>query len=84
MTPRWFLLIGGASLMILAVLQVRARPRPERPSFYTRFVNLGTLWSLICLCVGAGLVAIALGYWDPLGTSQPGEAPAGKAKRYRR
>ena len=56
--PRWFLYVGGFSLAILAMLQLRTRPSPKGASFYARFVNLGTLWSLVCFAVGVGLVTM--------------------------
>jgi hypothetical protein len=82
MIPRWFLYIGGFSLVILGVLQIIARPRKSDASLYERFVNIGTMWSLICITVGAGLLAMALGYWaGPLG-GQPPESPK-PAKHHR-
>jgi hypothetical protein len=74
------LYVGGFSLAILGLLQIRTRPREPGDGFYQRFVNLGTLWSLCCIAVGAGLLAIALGYWDgPLGPRAP-EPPAPKQR----
>ena len=64
MVPNWFLYLGGFSLVILGVLQIQQRPRKEGDSLYTRFVNVGTLWSLTCIGVGALLVLIALGWVD--------------------
>jgi len=81
MIPRWFLYVGGFSMVILGVLQLYARPRRREDTLYRRFVNLGTLWSMLCLAVGASLLAMALGYWDgPLGSMRPPE-PAPKLKR---
>jgi len=80
MIPRWFLYIGGFSVLILGLLQMFARPHDKGDSAYKRFVNIGTLWSLCCMSVGVGLLAMALGYWDgPLGAMQP-EGPM-KIKR---
>ena len=81
MMPTWFLYVGAFSLMILGALQTYTRPREPGDGFYKRFINIGTLWSLICITVGASLLAIALGYWrGPLGAPAP-EPPA---KRHRR
>jgi hypothetical protein len=72
MIPTWFLYLGGFSLLVLGVLQIRHRPRKPEASVYERFVNLGTLWSLICMAVGVGLLLMALGYWHgPLGAATP-------------
>jgi hypothetical protein len=72
MIPKWFLYLAGFSMLILGVLQIQQRPRQPGDGFYKRFVNLGTLWSLLCISVGVGLLAIALGYWQgPLGPPAP-------------
>jgi hypothetical protein len=63
--PAWFLYIGGFSLLILGGLQMQQRPRKKDDNFYKRFVNLGTMWSLLCIAVGVGLLAIATGWWEP-------------------
>jgi hypothetical protein len=82
MTPPWFLYIGGFSLVVLGIMQIFARPRAPGDSLYKRFVNLGTMWSLACMTVGAGLIAMALGYWDgPLGAMRP--SPPEKAQKRR-
>jgi hypothetical protein len=82
--PRWFLYIGGFSLVILGVLQLIARPRQPEDSLYKRFVNLGTMWSLICITVGVGILAMALGYWDgPLGQRSLEEPPHPKRRHAR-
>jgi hypothetical protein len=74
--PRWFLYVGGFSLVILGGLQIHARPRQADDSLYKRFVNIGTLWSLLCISVGIGLLTMALGYWEgPLGVARPPEPP---------
>jgi hypothetical protein len=81
--PTWFLYVGGLSLIVLGGLQIKTRPRQPGDSLYTRFVNLGTMWSLLCITVGAGLLAIALGYWSgPLdrAPSAP-EQPVTKQRR---
>jgi hypothetical protein len=61
--PTWFLYVTGFSMVILGALQVQQRPRGRGDSLYQRFVNIGTLWSLCCIVVGLGLLAMALGYW---------------------
>jgi hypothetical protein len=61
--PVWFLYLTGFSMIILGGLQIRERPHEPGDSFYQRFVNIGTLWSLTCIAVGIGLLAMALGYW---------------------
>jgi hypothetical protein len=63
--PTWFLYISGFGLIILGALQIQARPRQRGDSPFQRFVNVGTLWSLVCITVGALVVAMALGYWSP-------------------
>jgi hypothetical protein len=65
MIPAWFLYISGFSLILLGGMQIQVRPRRPGDSLYQRFVNLGTLWSLLCIAVGVGVVAMALGYWQP-------------------
>jgi hypothetical protein len=58
------------------------RPRKPNATVVERFVNLGTFWSLICIAVGVGLLAMALGYWEgPLGMQQA-PSPAHKVPRY--
>ena len=78
--PTWFLYIGGFSLLILGGLQIQARPRKKDDSFYQRFINVGTLWSLCCITVGAGLLLMATGYWTPEFAAPP-KAPAKTAPR---
>ncbi len=76
MIPRWFLYVGGFSLALLGALQLRTRPRDPGDSLYKRFVNLGTLWSLLCITVGLGLLAMALGYWSgPIDLGGPRPPP---------
>jgi hypothetical protein len=65
MIPAWFLYISGFSLILLGGMQIQARPRKPDDSLYQRFVNVGTLWSILCIAVGIGVVAMALGYWQP-------------------
>jgi len=80
MIPTWFLYLAGFSMVILGVLQIVQRPRRQGAALYERFVNLGTLWSLICIAVGVGLLLMALGYWQgPLGAGKP---PPHQAPRY--
>jgi hypothetical protein len=74
--PIWFLYLGGFSLCILGVLQIQQRPHQKGDGFYRRFVNLGTFWSLLCITVGLGLLAMALGYWHgPVGAPEPPKHP---------
>jgi len=81
MIPAWFLYLAGFSMVILGVLQMVNRPRKEGGGVYARFINLGTMWSLICITVGVGLVLMALGYWQgPLGAGAP--PPPHKVPRY--
>ncbi|HEX2572902.1 MAG TPA: hypothetical protein VH877_25345 [Polyangia bacterium] len=63
MMPRWFLYLQGFAMIIMGVAQLRLRPRAEDDSFYTRYINLGTMWSLICCAVGIALLGMAQGYW---------------------
>jgi hypothetical protein len=78
--PVWFLYVAGFSLFVLGVLQIQARPRKPSDGFYERFVNVGTLWSLCCMTVGAGILAMALGWWRPSFL----EAPKAPPKLHRR
>jgi hypothetical protein len=81
MIPTWFLYLAGFSMVILGVLQIAQRPHRQGASLYERFVNLGTMWSLICITVGVGLLLMALGYWQgPLGAGAP--PPPKKVPRY--
>jgi hypothetical protein len=79
MIPTWFLYVAGFSMVMLGILQIQQRPRAPGDSFYRRFVNVGTLWSLLCISVGMGLLLMALGYWEgPL--SRPAPAPRKHAR----
>jgi hypothetical protein len=78
--PIWFLYVGGFSLVLLAVMQVQARPHKRGDSLYQRFANVGTLWSLCCLTVGTGLLLMALGWWTPDFAKTPPKPPAHKAR----
>ena len=81
MIPTWFLYLTGFSMLTLGVLQMVHRPHKAGAGLYARFVNLGTLWSLVCITVGIGLLAMALGYWEgPLGLAKPPPPP--KLPRY--
>lgn len=80
MIPTWFLYCTGFSMVILGVMQLIHRPHKPGAPLATRFINLGTFWSLICITVGVGLLLMALGYWQgPLGISAP---PPPKVPRY--
>jgi hypothetical protein len=82
MIPVWFLYLAGFSMIVLGVLQLLHRPHKEGASLAERLVNLGTFWSLLCVTVGVGLLAMALGYWQgPLGLAAP-PPPAHKVPRY--
>ena len=81
MIPVWFVYVGGFSLVILGLLQMKVRPSEPGDSLYTKFVNVGTLWSLLCIAVGAGLLTMALGYWDgPFDIMKPPPPP--KSRRH--
>lgn len=81
MIPTWFLYLGGFSLVILGGLQIVERPRRPGATVYERFVNVGTLWSLVCITIGVGLLLMALGYWQgPLGAEHA--SPPAKVPRY--
>ena len=69
MIPIWFLYLSGFSLVILGALQIQARPRGKEDSFYKRFINIGTFWSLACIVAGGAIILYALGYvGEPLKT----------------
>lgn len=74
--PVWFLYISGFSLVLLAAMQIQARPRKKGDGLYQRFANLGTVWSLCCFGVGIALLAMALGYYTPDFLQPPKRAPA--------
>lgn len=63
MIPQWFVYLQGFAMLIMGVSLLAMRPRSKGDSLYTRFVNLGTLWALICCAVGVALLSMALGYW---------------------
>lgn len=63
MIPQWFIYLQGFAMLIMGISLLAMRPRHKGDSFYTRFVNLGTLWALLCCVVGVALLAMALGYW---------------------
>ena len=77
MIPSWFLYIQGFAMVIMGVALVRMRPRPKGASFYTRYVNLGTLWALVCCAVGGAMLAMALGWWSwpPRSLQKPTTSP---------
>ncbi len=72
MIPIWFVYIGGFSLIILGALQIQARPYQRGDSFFKRFINIGTFWSLFCISAGVVIVLYGLGY---VGGAQKLEAP---------
>jgi hypothetical protein len=78
--PSWFLYVSGFSLVLLGVMQIQARPRAKDATIYARFVNVGTLWSLCCIAVGAAILAMALGWWTPDFIQAP-KAPVVKHRR---
>jgi hypothetical protein len=80
--PAWFLYVSGFSLILLGAMQIQARPRQPGDSFYQRFVNVGTLWSILCIVVGVGIVLMALGWWEgPLGRTPPAiKRPGGRVR----
>lgn len=80
MIPTWFLYIAGFSLILLGGMQIQQRPRQKGASFYERFVNVGTFWSLFCITVGVAIVVMALGYWSPFDHSAP-KVPVKQRKR---
>jgi hypothetical protein len=82
MVPTWFLYISGFSLILLGIMQIQARPRSKNASFYERFVNLGTFWSLFCMLVGVAIVTMALGYWRPAILGDNKAAPPAKTRRH--
>ncbi len=85
MTPPWFLYIGGFSLVVLGLMQIAVRSGSRDDSIYKRFINIGTLWSLACMTVGAGLIAMALGYWEgPLGAMRPDPPETPHKRRHRK
>lgn len=61
--PQWFLYLQGFAMLIMGVLLLRTRPRIPGASFYQRYVNIGTMWALLCCTVGVALLTMALGYW---------------------
>ena len=63
MIPQWFLYLQGFAMIVMSAALVRMRPHVKGASFYTRYVNLGTLWALLCGAVGVALLAMALGWW---------------------
>ena len=73
--PQWFLYLQGFAMLIMGVMLVRMRPHPPDAGFYTKYVNLGTLWALLCCATGIALLAMAQGYWDPF-PKMPEKAPS--------
>jgi hypothetical protein len=65
--PQWFLYLQGFAMLIMGVMLLVLRPRDPRDPFVKRWLNAGTLWSLVCVSTGVVLLAMALGYiqWPP-------------------
>ncbi len=81
MIPSWVLYLAGFSLVVLGGLQIQQRPRRPGAGLYERFVNVGTLWSLLCITIGIGLLLMARGYWQgPLGLQR--SSPPARVPRY--
>ncbi len=59
--PSWFWVLGGASLIVLGLLQLKARPSATEKNALARWLSAGVLWSLICIAVGVMLVLFAVG-----------------------
>jgi hypothetical protein len=78
--PSWFLYVTGFSLVLLGVMQIQARPRRPNATLYERFVNVGTLWSLVCIAVGTCVVLMALGWLTPFDRAPP--SPPAARKRH--
>jgi hypothetical protein len=62
--PRWFLYLQGFGMLIMGVSLIVMRPRKPDDGFYQRYVNIGTMWALVCCTVGVAMLAMALGYWQ--------------------
>lgn len=85
MMPRWFLYLQGFGMLIMGVALLALRPRQRGDGFYKRYVNLGTMWAIICCVVGAGLLSMALGYWTwPPPSPEPSQSSHGPHKVRRR
>lgn len=79
MIPRWFLYLQGFAMVIMGVSLLVLRPRKKGDSFYQRFVNIGTMWAIVCCVVGVALLSMALGYLD--WTSAPAPRPPHARRR---
>ena len=75
MIPLWFIYLNGFAMSILGGALLFTRPRRPGASTLLRFVNLGTLWALLCLGVGVALLSLALGYWSLPSPSPPAPRP---------
>ena len=65
MIPRWFLYLQGFAMLTMGVAQLFLRPRQKPDDLaIKRFVNVGTLWAVLCCGVGIVLLLMALGYWS--------------------
>lgn len=78
MIPRWFLYLQGFAMVIMGVGLLAMRPRRRGASFYERYVNLGTMWALLCCATGVFLLAMATGY-----VQWPAPEPAMPSVRHR-
>ena len=79
MIPQWFLYLQGFAMVIMGASLLVLRPRQPGDSLYRKFVNLGTLWAVVCTGVGIALLALALGY-----VRWPGPPPVPPAIRAHR
>ena len=69
--PGWFLYVNGVALFVIGLALLRTRPRRPDDGLYRRYINLGTLWALLCCAVGVALCASAAGYFRVTAPSPP-------------